>query len=499
MVCYSDHFHKETAVSSDAQPREVRFPTLISYGLGDMFGGGSFTVIGLLFMFFLTEFVGLAPFLAGLVFAVGKGFDAISDPLMGYISDRTKSRFGRRRIYFLIGIAPIAVSFAALWVPLTVGPQWARAIYYAFAYVFFSAVFTMVMVPYSALNAELTRDYRMRTRLSGARLVFSQFSTLLAGTLPGLIVDLSPGADATGYLMMGSAFGIFYALPWILVFLGTWELADYVPPATQTVRKYFGEFIRIFRNRSFRIHIAMYIAAYSAVDILMAVFAYFITYYLERPGLYSLAIGSLLVAQIAMLPVYVRIANARGKGFAYRLGMALWGSGLLLVFFVVQPGSPAWLLSAVCVLMGAGLSAGILIPWAMLPTITDVDELITGQQRAGTYSGAMTLFRKLVQGLIAIPLVGLMLQLIGFVSNQPQSPETIQGLRIFFVFGPVVIIALGILAAAAFPIMPHTHEIIRGEIERLRNGGRKEDVDEKTRDVCETVTGLPYGELYTGA
>jgi oligogalacturonide transporter len=477
----------------------VKFTTLISYGLGDMFGGGSFTVIGLLFMFFLTEFVGLAPFVAGVVFAVGKGFDAISDPLMGYISDRTRSRFGRRRVYFLIGIAPIAVSFAMLWVPITAGPQWARAIYYAFAYVFFSAVFTMVMVPYSALNAELTRDYKTRTRLSGARLVFSQFSTLLAGTLPGLIVDLAPGADATGYLIMGSAFGVFYALPWILVFLGTWELPDYVPPAQQTVKKYFREFIRIFRNRAFRIHVAMYIAAYSAVDILMAVFAYFVTYYLERPNLYSLAVGSLLIAQIGMLPVYVRIANAKGKGFAYRLGMGLWAAALLVVFFVVNPGAPAWLISVVCVMMGAGLSAGILIPWAMLPTITDVDELITGQQRAGTYSGAMTLFRKLVQGLIAIPLVGLVLQLIGFVSNQPQSAETVRGLRLFFVFGPVAIILLGILAAAAFPILPQTHAIIREEIERLRNGGRKEDVDEKTRDVCETVTGLSYGELYSGS
>ncbi len=461
-----------------------------------MFGGGSFTVIGLLFMFFLTEFVGLAPFLAGVVFAVGKGFDAISDPLMGYISDRTKSRYGRRRVYFLIGIAPIAVSFAALWVPWLSGPQWARALYYATAYVFFSAVFTMVMVPYSALNAELTRDYKARTRLSGARIVFSQFSTLLAGTLPGLIVDLSPGAEANGYLIMGSAFGVFYALPWILVYLGTWELPDYVAPAQQTVKKHFVEFVRIFRNKAFRVHVAMYIAAYSAVDILMAVFAYFVTYYLERPNLYSLAVGSLLIAQIVMLPVYVAVANRWGKGLAYRLGMGLWAVALLAVFFFVQPGAAAWLLSLVCVLMGAGLSAGIMIPWAMLPTITDVDELITSRQRAGTYSGAMTLFRKLVQGVIAIPLVGLVLELIGFVSNEAQSAQTLQGLRLFFVFGPMVIVGLGILAASAFPILPETHATIRAEIERLRSGGRKEDVDEKTRDVCETVTGLSYEELY---
>ncbi len=97
--------------------RRVPLKNAIAYGIGDIYGSGAFLLIGLLFLFFLTDYVGLSPALAGLVFAVGKGVDAITDPLMGYVSDITRSRHGRRRVYFLVGIVPVALSFVLLWVP----------------------------------------------------------------------------------------------------------------------------------------------------------------------------------------------------------------------------------------------------------------------------------------------------------------------------------------------------------------------------------------------
>jgi len=155
--------------------RPVGFGTLVAYGLGDIYGGGSFMIVGLLFMFYLTEVVGLSPALAGLVFGIGKVWDAVTDPLMGYISDRTQSRFGRRRVYFLAGIIPIAISFILMWVPLRVHSQGALFAYYSVAYILFATVFTMVMIPYSALAAELSGDYKVRNRLSGAPLLLGLF------------------------------------------------------------------------------------------------------------------------------------------------------------------------------------------------------------------------------------------------------------------------------------------------------------------------------------
>jgi len=584
------------------QEPTVKPINLISYGSGDFYGGGSFLLIGMLFLIFLTDIVGISPAAAALVFSIGKVWDALSDPLMGYISDKTRSRFGRRRVYLLIGIVPVFISFLLLWLPVNISMQTGAVIYYSFAYILFSTVFTMVMVPYAALNAEMTMDYRTRTRLTGARIVFSQLSALLAGTIPKIIIDsytrpfrgagmLSDGinridtlikqggaeagelagviekstkaaqtlenaehpalqgiagdlsarleeivtviqnagteisttqlvrfqsvleqvhqnleplyrsAGEKGYLVMAVVFALLYSLPWIFVFLGSWEL-PYTPEKLkkagspyQQILSVFRNFGTIFINKSFRIHILMYICAYSAMDVLMAMFAYFLKYNIGREDLFPVAMGSLLLAQILMLPVYVMISNRKGKGFAYRVGLSIWLAGLLLSLTITGQ-TPLALLVITCIIIGSGLSAGVMVPWAILPEVTDVDELITTKKRAGTYSGSMTLLRKLVQGLVAVPMVGLVLSLINFEPNQVQSPETLLQMKLFFVIGPAAFILLGIVIAFTFKITPHSHELLQKELKRLREGGAKEDADAEVIKTAHMLTGIDYEELY---
>lgn len=696
--------------------KEVRvgFHNLLAYGSGDLFGGGSFLIIGMLYMYFLTEIVGLLPFYASLVFAVGKIWDAVSDPLMGYISDNVKAKVGRRRIFFLIGLIPIPISFLLLWTSFTFNSDILAFLYYSFAYIIFNTVFTMVMVPYSALNAEITTDYKIRTRLSGARIVFSQFSALLAGTIPAIIIAKFPEHPTTGYFVMSVVFALLYMIPWIFVFLGTWEL-PYTKPVKEKghpILNIFKNFKTIFSNKSFRKHIMMYICSYSAMDILMAMFIYYLNYYLGRNELYPIAMGALLITQIIMLPIYVIISNKKGKAFAYIMGLSIWAVGMVLAFFLsadamninksfedlsketqtvsakeftlisdkgdamhlsdfkgqyIHLNFPKWthhqheyfvnikkkarkenidlvsivilkpemkyykgwakeqkklaydfdvwsktlknvdelneeswrkwaekriklfdmfkeweiwsiknkdkaddyetwsklypelaldyagwadelrdfwieeynlryvrididnkisdsynveknpsnvlispsfeviynedagffpFIIIVCILIGGGLSAGVMIPWAILPSVTDVDELITTKKRAGTYSGAMTLIRKLVQGVIAMPTVGLVLGLIHYSANQPQTLNTLFNLKAFFVIGPIVLIVIGVLVGVTFKITPKTHEVLRKEIERLKNGGDKADVDPEVKEVCEKLTGIKYENLY---
>jgi oligogalacturonide transporter len=485
----------DTSSRDGPTAKPLTLPQVIAYGLGDIYGGGAFTLIGLLFMFFLTERVGLSPVLAGLVFSIGKVFDAVTDPLMGVLSDRTSSRFGRRRVYFLAGVVPVFASFLVMWLPLEGGTQLGLFLYYSGAYVLFSAVFTMVMVPYSALNAEMTHDYKERTRLTGARIICAQLSTLLAGVLPGMMVDMSAGGSDAGFPAMAAVFATIYALPWILVYLGTRELPGQGASASG-LRDYLKQFRRMVRNKTFRTHMGMYVASFTAVDVLMAVFLYFITYYMERPELYTLAIGSLLVVEVAMLPVYVAVSNRYGKAVAYRIGLAIWAFGVVLIWTLLRPASPSWLVVVAAGTVGMGVGAGVLIPWAILPSSADVGELMSGEQRTGMYAGTMTLVRKFVQGVLAMPLVGLVLQVIGFVSNQPQMPATREGIRLLLIVSQLVCIVLGVAASVFFPITPKRHELIRGEIARLREEGSKNDVDPAVREACERATGQPYESLY---
>jgi oligogalacturonide transporter len=473
-------------------PRIVRRRNILLYGLGDIYGGGAFLVIGTLFMFYMTEVVGLSPLLAGFVFSLGKIWDAISDPLMGYLSDRTKSRFGRRRVYFLAGIAPIALSFILLWLPVKLESQAALFAYYSLSYIVFATVITMVMIPYSALAAEMSGDYKVRNSLSGSRLFFSGFSSLIAATVPKVIIDMAAGGQRSGYMIMSIIFGLFFALPWVFVYFGTWES---VAGVVDRKENFFKEFLTIFRNRSFRVHILMYIFAYSAMDVLMALFTYYLTYSLRRPELYSIAMGSLMVVQLMAIPVYVAVANRLGKRTAYIIGLSIWAIGMVGTL-LLSPSVSVVLVALICAVIGMGTSAGVLIPYTILPNVIDVDELMTGEQRSGIYSGAMTLTRKMVQGVVAMPLIGLVLQGIRFVPNAVQSPETLAKFFAFFIGGPFIFILAGIAAATRFKLSPRASEILAAELVRLRAGGSKADAGADTIAVCEEVSGKPYAECW---
>lgn len=469
--------------------RPVLMRNVIGYGLGDIYGGGAFLIVGMFFMFFLTEVVGMKPALAGLMFGVGKIWDGISDPLMGYLSDRTKSRLGRRRVYFLWGIIPIALTFAMLWIPVNSSSQALLFGYYLFAYILLDAALTMVMTPYSALPAEMSSDFRMRNRLSSSRLIFSGLSSLVAALVPSMIIGSFPGNPGRGHFVMGIVFGLVFALPWVIVYLSTWENNAQREPEADG--NFIREFITISRNKSFRIHFLMYVMAYTAMDVLMALFTYYLTYYLGRPGLYSLAMGTLMVVQLAMMPVYTIIANRKGQAFSYGVGLSVWALGMFLTRGL-NADSPALAVAAVCAVIGMGTSAGVLMPYAMLPFVIDVDELITGEQRSGVYAGAMTLMRKLVQGLFALPAIGFMLQGIGFASGKTQSPEVLAKFFAFFIGVPGALIVLGIIFATRFRITPESHAVLRLELARLRAGGALADAAPATVKLCESMSGQPF-------
>ena len=496
---------KETCVEDEL--RKIPMKNAIAYGIGDIYGSGAFILIGLLFLFFLTDYVGLSPALAGLVFAIGKGVDAISDPLMGYVSDITRSKRGRRRVYFLVGIVPVAVSFALLWIPIQGWSQAALFVYYSLAYVVFSLVFTMVMVPYFALNAEMSRDIKERNKLSGVRMICAQVANLIAGTIPGIILGLQLGSDqGINYLLVGIIFGVFFATPWLFVYLGTWELPvspeRSATPGLETGERMWSYFRRVFsvlKNRTFRIHIGMYVAAYSAIDLLMAVFVYFLTYYIGEQGWYTFAIGTLIITEIVFMPMYIWIANKFGKVVTYRIGLIVWLVGLGLAFLLIQPGTTLGLLMVVAAVLGSGMAAGILVPWASLPTIIDIDEMISGEKRAGLYSGFMTLIRKGIQGVIVIPAIGLVLEWIGFQANVEQSATTADGIRLLFVLGQVGFVGLGLAASLLYPVRPHIHRTLRSETDRINSGGARSAVTPEVRALCERVTGYDYQDLFPQA
>ncbi|AKH92039.1 hypothetical protein FT4114_05325 [Francisella tularensis subsp. tularensis WY-00W4114] len=203
------------------------------------------------------------------------------------------------------------------------------------------------------------------------------------------------------------------------------------------------------------------------------------------------------LAQICVLPIYVFIANKFSQATSYRIGAVIWLLSMLGLLLLNQNNATELTISISFILIGIGLSPCYMIPMAMLSFVTEVDVLLSKERRTGVYAGAMSSARKVSQGLIVLPLIGLILQMIGYNPHLAyQSASTLSSLRYVFIFVPIILILIGIYFSTRFKITPKNFEIIKDEISRLEKGGSKAEVNQEVKIVCEDLTGTKYENLY---
>lgn len=382
---------------------------MATFAAGDLFGGGAQLVIAFFYLRFLTDVVRISPILAGTVVLLSKIWDAISDPLMGCISDNTRTRYGRRKPYLLSGFFLIIISFTLLWYAPNFTSQGAKFAFVVFSYLFFSTVSTIVMVPYTAFSSEISLDTKERDTVNGSRLFFSQLSSLIGAVLPMIIVGMLP--EKTGYLMMGLIFSIFYAIPFLGIFL---ICKERVPMPKDKTKFNIKKMLSPFKIRTYRYLIGIYLSAFFVMDVVSAVFSYYMTYFIQREDLLELVLGTMLITQIAALPLVMIISNKIGKAKTFILGSSIFilGSSMLGIY------NSSWHISAVFIIagvVGLGLIGCIVIPWIMYPDVADISVLAFGERRSGSFAGFMTFMRKFSSA-IGIWVVGLMLQISGYIA-----------------------------------------------------------------------------------
>lgn len=461
---------------------KLRLGTKIGYGMGDIFGGGALTIISLYYLHFLTDVAGLSPALAGVVFLVSKIWSAVADPVMGIVSDRTRTAMGRRRPYFLAGIFFIVLSFFLMWNPLKLESQGSRFAYFLGTFIFFQTTFTMVWVPYTALASELTENYDERTKLATFRMVFSVLSGILCATIP---LELVKRFDdfRVGYVAMAVIFGLFFALPYIMTILTTYERKDFqkdlsakgLPTALRE------NFVEPFKVRPFRHVTVMYLCAFVATDIIMALMIYFMTYYLRMESLMTPLLGAVYIVMVFFTIVFDFVARKIGKKKTFLLATGIWLVSFLYTF-TIGPESAAWKVLAFGVIFGMATAGIHVMVFAMFPDIPDVDELTSGQRREGIFSGMFSFLRKTGSAL-ALFLVSTAIGWAGYVKpveqtvdgvsrlvNQAQSAQFILTIRMMFGLLPIVLVALSALACYLYPITPALHAQLKQYLDRRRVG-----------------------------
>ncbi len=443
-------------------PAKDRLPwfTKLFYGSADFGFAFVDSCVAVLFAIFLTDMVGLPARLAALAIFIGKSWDYINDPIIGYLCDRTRSRWGRRRPYLLFGFIPFGISFLMMWWIPPFSNQWALVVYYAAAYFFFDTMVTVVTMPYFALTPELTQDYDERTSLTSYRMAFSLIGGLVAFVVPLMIIGETIPENRGRALMMGAIFAVASALPLLLTFIGTREKKEYIEQKLPTIR----ESLRAARkNRPFIFAMGIFLFTWTAMSIIENQLFYFLEYRMGLEDEAPIVAGTVFISAIIVLPFWVWISKKTDKRKAYIVGMLFLAAVMISLIFI-PPTLGLWIVITLAALAGIGVSAVHVLPWAMIPDAVEVDQLETGSRHEGVFYALVTLFRK-VAASIAIPLALLMLDASGFISNSSNQPTSaINSIR--FLMGPLPSIFLlgGIIFAIFYPLTREIHRKTREKI-----------------------------------
>ena len=441
---------------------KARLPRLtkLFYGVSDFGFACTDTTMQVLFAIFMTDVVGLKPSYAALAVFIGRTWDYINDPLIGFFTDRVRSRWGRRRPFLLLGFIPFGVMFAMLWYKPATDSQFLLAAYYAVAYFFFDTAYTFVTMPYAALTPELTQDYDERTSLTTWRMAFSILGSLVAFIVPLLIIGTMRPENAGRVFMMGGIFGAICALPLLLTFFGTREKPEYFTQSQPSLRD---SLRAVWKNQAFLFAAGIFLFTWTAADVIQAFLLYFLKYRMNMEKYSDIILGAIFITALLVLPLWDWISRKTDKRKAYVVGM-IFLSAVMTILIFLSPGVGLPLVLIMAVLAGIGVSAIHVLTWSIIPDAVEVDELNTGQRHEGVFYSLVSLFKKIASS-IAIPLTLLVLDWSGYVSNSAvQKPSAILAIRILIGPVPAILLLGGIIFAIYYPLSRADHARLRVEI-----------------------------------
>ncbi|MDG2008491.1 MAG: MFS transporter [Candidatus Binatia bacterium] len=431
------------------------------YALGDTSTNTALTALTMIYAtFFLTQVAGLRPVLAGAVPLVGRFVDAISDPLIGRLSDRTNFGGARRRPYFLIGAIPFGLSFAMLWIVPDVESQLTLFLYYSFMYSLVSITSTVCSVPYLALIPEMATDYDDRTSLNTYRSVGATVGIFCAIGMRGFADSLGGGPEGWG--LAAAIYGGGLALPWFWVYRVSFERPEFRREEVQSP-PLITSLLSALRNRTFARLVSLYVCGRLAMDLVGAMLILYFTYWLGRTEDFEVAMLVFLLAAVFGLPFWFWVSKRVDKKRTFMMGALLWTTTQLSLF-LVSPDWPRWVGFAGILFAGFGFAAVDIMPWSMVGDVIDEDDLETGERREGLYNGLLMFLRKLA-GAVAVFLALALLDFAGFQDGQEQSPSVLLMIRLLASLGPALFLFLGFLAAIRYPLTRERHAEVLAALE----------------------------------
>lgn len=471
-------------MQANASPR-LPLLTRLVYGSGDWSIASFGTLRQIFYAIFLTDVVGLDARLASFAALVGIIWDAINDPVIGTLTDRVQTRWGRRRPFLLFFSIPFGLCFLLLWWAPPFENQLVRMLIVMAAFMISDTFQTLVSVPFYALMPEVAPGYDQRTALAGYRMVFNLLASLATAVAAPMIVKSVLAGGATlqqGYLIVSALFGGLAIIPFLAIFF---VIRERGPVPSSEAQPKFSEVVRTaWRNKPFRSATLLYMLNWITFDMVALMLPFFLTYWIaqgdllasvplfgDRLALESAVFAFLLVTAVVAVPLWTWLSQRLDKRTAYMAGMTFWLVVQMLIFSL-QPGqvTPLLILS---VLAGLSVSTAHVLPDAIFPDVIEWDELRTGQRHEGIYYGVKNFVRKLTGALATF----LGLQVLGWFGYQAPPPGVTQFNQaeitltaIRFMTGPVGALMLlsAIIVAWFYPLNRDRYTRILAALTRRR-------------------------------
>ncbi len=453
--------------------RQLSTRELLVFASGDLFGGGAAATLALFYLYYLTNVVGIPPGIAGTTVVASKIWDAVNHPIMGLITDRTRSRWGRRRPWIFGGALLLPPALAALWAPIG---DWeslsSKVTFVVFAHLAWTTVASIVAVPYGSLSTELTTNAHERSQVNVLRMGFATLSAVGCNVVMNFVVATYTAGHLSMqglYLVLFAGFGSFFSIPMLLVARFTHERA---PVGEQAMHGSWRTLVAPLRVRSFRQLTVLYLCPAVTIDVISHVILYYVLY--AVPGVSSTTFAAIFAGvTLVMLPILFILVSRVDKSVIYRRGIPI-GIVAMIGIALYPAGQPVWPVYVLAGILALGLAASEIMVWTIFPDVVDDGELAQGERNAGSFSGLMFLIRTVASAGASF-LVGWVLQFTGYQATHhgqgtvPQPESALWGIRLVMLVAVVVFMGTAFFVARRFVLTHARCAVLQQELDAARS------------------------------
>lgn len=428
------------------------------YAIGSLGTGGFATLPGLVLVYYLTDSLGVAALAAGAIVTAAKAWDVLIDPVIGGLSDTALARSGSRRGLMLIGSIGLPIAFALTFaVPGGAGPV-ASGLWVLIAFVLAATCFSLFQVPYIALPAELTDDYRERTRLLTWRVVMLTVAILLFGAGGPEIRGLFPDDPLLGYLVMAAVAAVLLGVG-LLVASTVAPTRPPLPvhPGASIAMHYRDGIVVLRESQPFRVLLGAFVLQGLATGLMLAAAQFVARWVLGDEGAVTPLFAALIAPALLMAPVWKAVADRVGKERGFRLATAVFLAATVVLGVMVW--LPGWWILAPVGLAGAAYAGMQTLPMAMLPDVIAHDRAARGVNRSGVFSGVWTAGETTGIALGATVL-SIALAATGYIETTAsvevvQPDAAVAGIAVAFSLLPAVLLLGSLVVLARYRLREH--------------------------------------------